>query len=415
MYAPLIPTGPEAHDAGTLTRTPGRLILASFAGGVLLALATFVQPAEADFFVGAAENTSGGTSASDPIVYPIRINCSADPSTMSVNLNMAAEVGKWYAFHVLRDATASVSRCNVDGFDSMSASLNTSAGGSGSAFSGVKASDFTIRDVNDGVARALAVNESAAVAFQMPADASWVSLTLSFGPNWAGSGPFMPVSFYIRTPVGGPSAPSSSSAPDPRAGTVSVVAEQVAASGVEGSAGGVRVRGSEVLPVTSRVSGSVGPRGGVVLDSDGMQVRVASVLGARADAGVIVPSSGVFEASVTGPLVPGSVVEVWINSEPRLVAAAEVPEDGDSVTVAIPTGTPLDGGDPIEDGEHTLELRMFTEDGYEIVATGITVGQVAPTRVPAGEGPAPLGGVLPLLAGALLVAAVAGRRVLVRG
>jgi hypothetical protein len=198
--------------------------------------------------------------------------------------------------------------------------------------------------------------------------------------------------------------------------TVAVVADQVAASGVEGSSTGVRVRGSEVLPVTSRLSGAVGPRGGVALSSDGLEVRVASVLGARADAGVLVPSNGVFEASVTGALVPGSVVEVWINSEPRLVAAAEVPEDGDTTTIAIPTGTPLDGGEPIEDGEHTLELRMFTEDGFEVVATGITVGQAVPTRIPAGEGPVPFDRVLPLLA--LLGAAgvvVAGRRLVTAG
>jgi hypothetical protein len=118
-------------------------------------------------------------------------------------------------------------------------------------------------------------------------------------------------------------------------------------------------------------------------------------------------------ASVTGALVPGSVVEVWINSEPRLVAAAEVPEDGGTAIVS-PTGTPLDGGEPIEDGAHTLELRMFTADGFEIVARGITVGQVTPTRVPAGEGPVPSGAVLLALlaaAGAL----VAGRRLVTAG
>ena len=144
-----------------------------------------------------------------------------------------------------------------------------------------------------------------------------------------------------------------------------------------------------VLPVTAGVSGSVGPRGGVVLESDGMRVQVASVLGARADAGVLVPSDGVLEAAVTAPLVPGSVVEVWVNSTPRLVAAAEVPAGGGPVTVVVPVGAPLDGGGPVEDGAHTLELRMFTTDGFEVVATGITIGSLVPTGVPAGEGPAP--------------------------
>ena len=224
------------------------------------------------------------------------------------------------------------------------------------------------------------------------------------------------ISFAIlTTPAtsGGGGGGSVPPAPDPRAATVGVAAEQAAAAGVEGSANGVRVRGSEVLPVTSRLLGAIGPRGGVALSSDGLEVRVASVLGARADAGVLVPTNGVFEASVTGPLLPGSVIEVWINSTPRLVAAAEVPEDGDTA-ILIPTGTPLDGGEPIEDGEHTLELRMFTADGFEVVATGITIGQVTPTRIPAGEGPVPFGAVLLALLGAAGVV-VAGRRLVTAG
>ena len=117
---------------------------------------------------------------------------------------------------------------------------------------------------------------------------------------------------------------------------------------------------------------------------------------------------------MTGALVPGSVVEVWINSQPRLVAAALVPEDGGTVAFAIPTGAPLDGGGAIEDGAHTLELRMYTEDGFEVVATGITIGQVVPTSVPAGEGSVPSGAVLLALlaaAGALF----AGRRLVTAG
>ena len=182
---------------------------------------------------------------------------------------------------------------------------------------------------------------------------------------------------------------SIASGGDDLATTVAFAAETAAAARVAGTSSGVRVRGGESLPVTSGVSGAVGPRGGVVLVSEGMEVRVASPLGAREDAGVVVPSSGAFETSVTGALVPDSVIEVWINSEPRLVAAARVPTGGGPVTIGIPTGAPLDGGDPIADGAHTLQLRMSTVDGYEVIATGITIGRVMPTGVPAGEGPAP--------------------------
>jgi hypothetical protein len=221
---------------------------------------------------------------------------------------------------------------------------------------------------------------------------------------------------------------SSSPAPDPTAATVAVVAEQVAAGGIEGSLASVRVRGSEVVPsATARwlaanqgrlnavqTIGGLSVVGGTSVVSDGLEVQVGSAIGARADRGVVVPSGGTLGASVTGALVPGSVVEVWINSQPRLVAAARVPEDGGTVAFAIPTGAPLDGGGAIEDGAHTLELRMYTEDGFEVVATGITIGQVVPTRIPAGEGPVPSGAVL-LALFAAAGAVVAGRRLVTAG
>ena len=102
-----------------------------------------------------------------------------------------------------------------------------------------------------------------------------------------------------------------------------------------------------------------------------MRVAVASTLGASADAGVRAPSGGPVDVSVAGPLTPGAVIEAWVRSEPRLVAAAAVPEDyeeGDAVTFTVPLATPLDGGEAVEDGDHTLELRMYTEDGFEVVA-----------------------------------------------
>jgi hypothetical protein len=242
---------------------------------------------------------------------------------------------------------------------------------------------------------------------------------------------FGPVGFDFIVefpPASPPPATSSSPAPDPTEATSAVVAEQVAAGGIEGSLASVRVRGSEVVPSatarwlaanqgrlnTIQAIGGLSVVGGTSVVSDGLEVQVGSSIGARADRGVVVPSGGTLGASVTGALVPGSVVEVWINSQPRLVAAARVPEDGGTVAFAIPTGAPLDGGGAIEDGAHTLELRMYTEDGFEVVATGITIGQVVPTRIPAGEGPVPSGAVLlALLAAAGVV--VAGRRLVTAG
>jgi hypothetical protein len=194
---------------------------------------------------------------------------------------------------------------------------------------------------------------------------------------------------------------------------VSVAAEQVAAAGVAGSSGAVRVRGGAPVPVSATVVPSVGPRGGVVVEGDGMRVAVASTLGASADAGVRAPSGGPVDVSVAGPLSPGAVIEVWVRSEPRLVAAAAVPEDyeeGDEVTFTAPLATPLDGGEAVEDGDHTLELRMYTADGFEVIATGLTVGSVAPTSIPAGEGPAVPSGLIGVVLLGAAVAMVAARR-----
>lgn len=186
------------------------------------------------------------------------------------------------------------------------------------------------------------------------------------------------------------------------------------------SSSGVRVLGSGRFPTatgrwlaanqdrlnTRETIGATGAVavGGTSAVSDGLEVEVGSEIGARSNAGVVVPSGGTLGGSVTGPLVPGSVVEVSINSQPRLVAAAEVPEDAGTVTFAIPTGAPLDGGEAIK--------RMHIEDGFEIVATGITIAQVTPTRIPAGEGPASFDRALLLAAGLLRVVAEGRRMVM---
>jgi len=205
---------------------------------------------------------------------------------------------------------------------------------------------------------------------------------------------------------------------DPTASTVATAVEQSAAAGVEGTSSAVLVRNGEVVPVTSTLSSGVGPRGGVVLEAAGLRAAVASSSGARADVGVIVPLSGELEVSIVSGLVPGAVVEVWVNSSPRLVAAARVPDDhaeGDTLTIAVPLGAPLDGGEPIEGGAHTLQIRMYTDAGFEVLATGITVGGVVPTRVPAGEGPVSPAGLLFVLLGAAGFIGLAVRRTAVSG
>lgn len=205
---------------------------------------------------------------------------------------------------------------------------------------------------------------------------------------------------------------------DPTASTVAVAVEQAVAAGVAGSSSAVLIRRDEVVPVTSRITSSVGPRGGVVLEAEGLRVAVASATGARTDSGVIVAPSGDVEVSIRGGLVPGAVVEAWVNSSPRLVAAAQVPadhQDGDVLTFTVPFGAPLDGGEPIESGAHTLQLRMYTDAGFEVLATGVSVGGIVPTAVPAGGGPVRLDAVLIALLGAAGLAGFAVRRAVVSG
>ena len=213
---------------------------------------------------------------------------------------------------------------------------------------------------------------------------------------------------------GGTSAPS----PDPTASAVATAVAQSAAAGVEGTSSAVMVRDGQIVPVTSTLSSDAGPRGVVLLETEGLKVTVASPVGARAGSGVVVPSGGEMECSLCGAFAPGSVVEAWVNSDPRLTAAVLIPEDaedGDCHLLAIPTGAPLDGGGAIEEGAHTLQLRMYTDSGFTVLSTGITIGSVSPTRIPAGEGSVPRGGMLVLLLGAAGLGLAAVRRQVVTG
>jgi hypothetical protein len=178
----------------------------------------------------------------------------------------------------------------------------------------------------------------------------------------------------------------------------------------------VLVRGGELVEVTSSLAAGVGPRGGVVLEAEGLKVTLFADGGAGADTGVVVPPSGEIECEVCAAFAAGDTIEAWMYSSPQLVAAVQVPadHDDDCILLRIPVGEPL-SGDPIAAGEHTLQLRMPGEDGLEVLATGVTVGPAVPASVPAGDGPLGRGllGLVGLLAAA--GAALAARRLVVTG
>jgi hypothetical protein len=167
------------------------------------------------------------------------------------------------------------------------------------------------------------------------------------------------------------------------------------------------VSGGAVVPTTTTAARGAGPRGGVVIEDEdqGFRVTIATAGGVDPSAGLLVPEGGEIVCEICALLAAGTTIEAHIYSEPRLAAAVRVPLDYDPDTfvcplLRIPVGAPLDGGGTITPGVHTLQLRMHTEDGFQVLSTGITIGAPVPTSVPTGEGPKPAT-VLLLLASAL--------------
>lgn len=193
-------------------------------------------------------------------------------------------------------------------------------------------------------------------------------------------------------PVGGATSSTSSGGTVQSNDAVDVpVAAAVAAAesaDVAGSSSAVLVRNGQVVPVTSGTVAGAGPRGGVLLEAEGLTVSVAAVGGASPQTGVVAPVGGEIVCEVCAALAAGSTIEAWMYSTPQLTAAVQVPddhEDGDCVLLTIPVGAPLTG-EAFEAGAHTLQLRLPTTSGLEVLATGVTVGTPVPTSIPAGEG-----------------------------
>jgi hypothetical protein len=185
---------------------------------------------------------------------------------------------------------------------------------------------------------------------------------------------------------GGSSGASSSSSM-----VVATAVEQ--ADGLTGASGLLVRWNGAVVPLDAAVLPGAGSRGGLELSTDGLVVTLRSTGGATQALGVIVTPGGEVAVQICGGLAPGSVVEGHVYSDgPRLVGAVQVADDhgdADCVLLVLPFGAPLDGGSPISDGTHTLQLRMFAADGLEVVATVVAVGGPRPDSVPAGLGPIP--------------------------
>lgn len=123
--------------------------------------------------------------------------------------------------------------------------------------------------------------------------------------------------------------------------------------------------------------------------ADGLTVTLAGASSTSATNGLVVAPNGEIACEVCLDLDAGNVIETWLFSQPRLVAAHLVGVEP-CQTFTIPVGAPLDGLGAVGAGAHTLQLALPTASGMQAVNIGVTVGAPIPAAVPAGEGPTPL-------------------------
>ena len=148
--------------------------------------------------------------------------------------------------------------------------------------------------------------------------------------------------------------------------------------------------------------------------ADGLTVTLAGGAGTSASNGLVVSPTGEIVCEVCVELAAGNVIEAWMFSTPRLVAAWRV-EDLPCQTFTIPVVAPLDGGGPVSAGTHTLQLALPTASGMQAINVGVTVGGLVPSRVPAGEGPTVPAGLVGFVLLAAAGAVLAARRRVVTG
>jgi hypothetical protein len=142
--------------------------------------------------------------------------------------------------------------------------------------------------------------------------------------------------------------------------------------------------------------------------ADGIRVTFTGGAGSSVANGLVVGPTGTVTCEVCATLAAGGVIETWLFSTPRLVAAARV-ADLPCQTFEIPFGAPLDGGAPIPSGVHTLQLALPSGSDAQAVNVGVTVGGPVPASVPAGDAPSiPVG--LGVLLALLVAVAVLPRR-----
>jgi hypothetical protein len=145
---------------------------------------------------------------------------------------------------------------------------------------------------------------------------------------------------------------------------------------------------------------------------DGFSVTLTGASATSSTQGLSVIAGSDVECEICALLAAGAVIEAWMFSEPRLVAAWRV-EDLPCQRFTIPTGAPLDGRGALPPGAHTLQFALPTAQGMQAMNIGVTVLDARPISVRAGEGVEVSGirtTVLPVLAAVLAAGALARRR-----
>lgn len=173
---------------------------------------------------------------------------------------------------------------------------------------------------------------------------------------------------------------------------------------------------------TTPLTVELSPQSLTVRDGEGtLEITVSGDRGASGSLGVTADVNGAITCRICADLAAGSVVEAWMFSDERLVAALRVEEseDGSCPFLRIPLSGPLDGGGPLPAGQHTLQLLLPTVDGIVAVNIGttLTAGDgLRPNRIGAGEGATSLTAfastplLITVLGAALLVGRASSRR-----
>jgi hypothetical protein len=107
--------------------------------------------------------------------------------------------------------------------------------------------------------------------------------------------------------------------------------------------------------------------------TDGIAVTLTGGAGISVTNGLVVNPADEIVCEVCLVRASDNVIEVWMFSTPRLVAAHRIGAEP-CQTFAIPLSAPLDGGGPISAGVHTLQLALPTAQGMQAANVGVTVG-----------------------------------------